>query len=129
MLSSSIVVLDFPARFHEFRYDHNSEFASVYASPVHGYSIIDARIRSGKKQGTWHDSLMERGKQRREKLLKRRGKAVALFEEGERQATVAHLLRVSKQSVSEWWLAWQNHDTQEPEGATRTGRLPRLNEA
>ena len=73
--------------------------------------------------------LMERGKQRLEKLRKRRKKAIELFEQGERQATVAHLLRVSKQSVSEWWLAWQNHDTQKIEGATRTGRLPRLNEA
>jgi len=69
---------------------------------------------------------MERGKQRLEKLRKRRRKAVELFEQGERQATVAHILRVSKQSVSEWWLAWQNHDTKKLDGAIRTGRKPRL---
>lgn len=72
---------------------------------------------------------MERGKQRLEKLRKRRQKAVELFEQGERQATVAHILRVSKQSVSEWWLAWQNHDAKKLDGATRTGRKPRLDMA
>jgi transposase len=69
---------------------------------------------------------MERGKQRLEKLRKRRRKAVELFEQGERQATVAHVLRVSRQSVSEWWLAWQNHDTKKLDGASRAGRKPRL---
>jgi transposase len=69
---------------------------------------------------------MERGKQRLEKLRKRRRKAVELFEQGERQATVAHILRVSRQSVSEWWLAWQNHDMQKLNGASRAGRKPRL---
>jgi transposase len=69
---------------------------------------------------------MERGKQRLEKLRKRRRKAVELFEQGERQATVAHILRVSRQSVSEWWLAWQNHDTKKLNGAAQAGRKPRL---
>jgi transposase-like protein len=49
-------------------------------------------------------------------------KAVALFEQGERQATVAHILRVSRQSVSEWWLAWRHGDIDALNGATQTGR-------
>jgi hypothetical protein len=53
---------------------------------------------------------MERGKARLEKLRKRRKKAVALFEQGERQAAVALHLRVSRQSVSEWWQAWVRHE-------------------
>jgi hypothetical protein len=43
---------------------------------------------------------MERGIKRLEKLRERREKAVALFEQGERQAAVAVHLRVSRQSVS-----------------------------
>jgi len=69
---------------------------------------------------------MERGIKRLERLRKRRMKAVALFEQGERQATVAHLLRVSRQSVSEWWIAWHNGDTRKLNGATVAGRKPRL---
>src|SRR5208283_2052663 len=69
---------------------------------------------------------MERGKKRLEKLRKRRLKAVALFEQGERQCSVAQHLRVSRQSVSEWWLAWHNGDTKALNGATRAGRKPRL---
>ena len=73
-----------------------------------------------------HNSLMERGKKRLKRLRDRRMKAVALFEQGERQATVAHILRVSKQSISEWWLAWRNGDTRALNGATAAGRRPRL---
>jgi len=69
---------------------------------------------------------MERGIRRLQKLRERRQKAVALFEQGERQATVAQILRVSKQSVSQWYLAWQNGDLQRLNGATRAGRKPRL---
>jgi transposase len=69
---------------------------------------------------------MERGKKRLEKLRKRRQKAVALFEQGERQCIVAQHLRVSRQSVSEWWQAWDNGDTKALAGATRAGRKPRL---
>ena len=69
---------------------------------------------------------MERGKKRLEKLRKRRQKAVALFEQGERQCSVAQHLRVSRQSVSEWWLAWHSGDTKALNGATRAGRKPRL---
>jgi transposase len=66
------------------------------------------------------------GKKRLERLRKRRLKAVQMFEQGARQATVAHILRVSRQSVSEWWLAWHNHDTKKLEGAERAGRKARL---
>jgi transposase len=69
---------------------------------------------------------MERGRKRLEKLRKRRQKAVVLFEQGERQCNVAQHLRVSRQSVSEWWLAWHNGDTKALNGATRAGRKPRL---
>ena len=67
---------------------------------------------------------MERGIRRLQKLKERRLKAVALFEQGERQATVAQILRVSRQSVSQWWIAWHSGDTLN--GALRAGRKPRL---
>lgn len=69
---------------------------------------------------------MERGTKRLQKLRERRRKAVALFEQGERQATVAQMLRVSKQSANQWYWAWRNKDLQRLEGATRAGRPPRL---
>ena len=69
---------------------------------------------------------MERGKKRLEKLRKRREKAVALFEQGERQAAVALHLRVSRQSVSEWWQAWHSGNIAALEGATRAGPKPKL---
>ena len=49
-----------------------------------------------------------------------------LFEQGERQAMVAHSLRASRQSVSEWWLAWRAGDTKKLKGATEAGRRPRV---
>jgi transposase len=69
---------------------------------------------------------MERGKKRLQKLRERRMKAVALFEQGERQATIAHILRVSHQSASESCLAWRNGDTDALNGAKKAGRKPRL---
>jgi transposase len=69
---------------------------------------------------------MERGIKRLQRLRERRLKAVALFEKGERQATVAHILRVSRQSVSEWWIAWRSGNTRALNGATLAGRKPRL---
>ena len=50
---------------------------------------------------------MERGVKRQERLKKRRLKAVALFEQGEQQVLVAQILHVSKQAVSQWWIAWR----------------------
>jgi transposase len=69
---------------------------------------------------------MERGERRLQRLRERRLKAVELFKQGERQATVAQILRASKQSVSEWWNAWQRGDTRAINGSTRAGRKPRL---
>ena len=69
---------------------------------------------------------MERGIERLQKLRERRQKAVALFEQGERQATVAQILRVSRQSVSEWWIAWRSGNDHVLNGATVAGRKPRL---
>jgi hypothetical protein len=64
---------------------------------------------------------MERGKKRLERLRRRREAAVKLFEQRERQAMVAHSLRASRQSVTEWWLAWRSGDTNKLKGATEAG--------
>lgn len=69
---------------------------------------------------------MERGERRLQRLRERRLKAVELFKQGERQAAVAQILRASKQSVSEWWNAWQRGDTNALQGSRRAGRRPRL---
>lgn len=46
MFFASALVLDFLARLHEFRYDHNREFASVYTSLVQGYGLKHAETGS-----------------------------------------------------------------------------------
>ncbi len=69
---------------------------------------------------------MERGAKRQLKLKVRRQKAVALFEKGMRQADVARRLRVSKQAVSQWWIAWSEGDERLLSGATKLGRPARL---
>ena len=69
---------------------------------------------------------MERGIRRLQRLRKRREKAVALFGQGERQATVAATLRVSRQSVSRWYGDWLNGNTRAIQGAPRAGRKRRL---
>jgi transposase len=71
---------------------------------------------------------MERGIQRLERLAKRRKKAIGLFEQGERQATVANLLKVSRQAVSQWYRAWQSGNSKLIDGAARAGRKPKLHE-
>lgn len=70
--------------------------------------------------------LMGRGKKRLQKLRKRRFKALALFRKGERQASVAHSLKVSRQSVSRWYHDWRSGDAKALRGATRAGRKRRL---
>ena len=62
---------------------------------------------------------MERGIKRQLTLRKRRLKAVALFEKGERQADIARRLRVSKQAVSQWWIAWKEGNDGLLDGAPR----------
>ena len=69
---------------------------------------------------------MERGVKRQLKLKERRLKAVALFKKGMRQADVARQLRVSKQAVSQWWIAWEQGDDRLLNGAPRAGRPARL---
>ncbi len=69
---------------------------------------------------------MERGTRRQLKLKTRRLKAVALFEKGVRQADVARRLRVSKQAVSQWWIAWSQGNDRLLNGATNAGRPARL---
>jgi transposase len=69
---------------------------------------------------------MERGIKRQLKLKERRLKAVALFEKGVRQADVARKLRVSKQAVSQWWIAWRQGNDRLLNGAPRAGRPARL---
>lgn len=69
---------------------------------------------------------MERGIRRLQRLRKRREKAIALFNEGERQAAVAADLRVSRQSVSRWYSDWLNGDATAIQGASRAGRKRRL---
>ena len=71
---------------------------------------------------------MERGTKRLQTLRKRRQKAMALFEQGERQAVVAAVLKVSRQSVSRWYQDWINKDTQAIHGAIRAGRKRRLSQ-
>jgi transposase len=69
---------------------------------------------------------MERGIRRLQALRKRRQKAIALFDQGERQAAVAAALKVSRQSVSRWYQDWINKDTKAIYGAIRAGRKRRL---
>jgi transposase len=71
-------------------------------------------------------SGMERGIARQLKLKNRRLKAVALFEKGIRQADVARQLRVSKQAVSQWWIAWKEGNDHLLNGAPKAGRPARL---
>jgi len=52
--------------------------------------------------------------------------AAALVEQDERQASVARIFKVSRQSVSEWWLAWHNGDIEAMDFA---GRIHDLVEA
>ena len=72
---------------------------------------------------------MERGKHRLQVLRKRREKAIALFEQGERQATVASLLKVSRQSASRWFHDWLKKDLTALHGSLRAGRKPKLTPA
>jgi transposase len=69
---------------------------------------------------------MERGIKRQLELKKRRLRAVALFEKGERQVDVARQLRVSKQAVSQWWIAWKEGNDRLLNGAPVAGRPARL---
>lgn len=69
---------------------------------------------------------MERGIKRLQALRSRRQKAIALFDQGERQAAVAAVLKVSRQSVSRWYRDWLTGDKEAIHGASRAGRKRRL---
>src|SRR5271169_1076207 len=59
-------------------------------------------------------------------LEQRRKQAGRLFGAGERLATVARKLHVSRQSVSRWFRQWKDGGTKALRGAGRAGRRPRL---
>jgi transposase len=57
----------------------------------------------------------------------RRRRAGRLFAAGKMtQAAIARELKVSRQSVSRWYAAWQRRGTDALRGAGRAGRKPRL---
>lgn len=59
-------------------------------------------------------------------LESRRLRAARLFAKGARQAAVVHRLRVSRQTASRWYQAWQRDGPAGLRGAGRAGRKPRL---
>jgi transposase len=59
-------------------------------------------------------------------LEQRRQRAARLFAAGERLATVARKLQVSRQSVSRWYRQWKTGGTTALRGTGRAGRAPRL---
>jgi transposase len=61
-------------------------------------------------------------------LEQRRREAAELFAKGVRQAEVARRLKVSRQSVSRWFAAWQEHGVSGLAGAGRAGRRSRLSD-
>ena len=61
-----------------------------------------------------------------EALEKRRKRAAKLFAGGETQASVAHRLDVTRQSVSRWYKQWEAGDVAALRGAGRAGRKPLL---
>ena len=52
-----------------------------------------------------------------------------MFKEGLKQATVAHILGVSRQSASRWYKAWRKGGKAAMEGAGRAGRKTKLTPA
>jgi transposase len=62
-------------------------------------------------------------------LKRRRRRAVRLFQKKVKQAEVARLLEVSRQSVSRWYKEWKRGGADALKGAGRAGRKPKLEEA
>ena len=69
---------------------------------------------------------MARGTKRLRGLRERRLEAARLLRKGQRQLTVARLLKVSRQSVSRWFWQWSRSGSQGLHGSTRAGRPARL---
>ena len=61
-----------------------------------------------------------------EGLEKRRKDAARMFKAGTRQAEVARLLGVSRQSVSRWYKDWEKAGAKALKAAGRAGRKPKL---
>ncbi len=59
----------------------------------------------------------------------RRQHAARLFAEGQRQADIVRQLRVSRETASRWYHAWQEEGAAGLRGAGRAGRKPRLDAA
>ena len=59
-------------------------------------------------------------------LEKRRKDAVRMLKAGTRQAEVARVLGVSRQSVSRWYKDWQRGGIRAVKAAGRAGRKPRI---
>ena len=70
--------------------------------------------------------MMARGTKRLHSLRRRRLDAARLFRKGERQAEVARVLEVSRQSVSRWFRQWSRSGNNGLQGSDRAGRPPRL---
>jgi len=62
-------------------------------------------------------------------MLQRRRRAARLFAAGKRtQAEIARQLKVSRQSVSRWYEAWESDEPGWIRGTGRAGRKPKLNQ-
>ncbi len=61
-----------------------------------------------------------------EALEKRRKNAARMFKAGARQAEVARLLGVSRQSVSRWYKDWEKAGIKALKAAGRVGRKPKI---
>ena len=61
-----------------------------------------------------------------EGLEKRRKDAARMFKAGTRQAEVARLLGVSRQSVNRWYKDWEKAGMKALKAAGRAGRKPRI---
>jgi len=69
------------------------------------------------------------GSKRLRTLENRRRRAARLFERKKKQAEVARILGVSRQSVSRWHQDWCRGGKEALKGAERLGRKPRLDSA
>ncbi|MBI4587058.1 MAG: transposase [Planctomycetes bacterium] len=67
-----------------------------------------------------------REKKRLFELRKRRRKAARLFKKEVKQADIARILNVSRQSVSQWHKQWRRGGEKALKGSERLGRRPRL---
>ena len=64
-----------------------------------------------------------------EALENRRMRAVRLFEQGQPQAEVVRLLKVSRPSAHRWYYSWKKKGREALKAAGRAGRKPRLDSA